>query len=120
MKIPRCAPSWLMNIAHDLVKAGSENPGVANLSWIPNWNIALHWIQQPGYGVLDYHGDTAVDDMMQKQILDALSRASQKKLVTIENQTPTSAVCFFGGAPADIKLDGFDIKNMNINRPPND
>jgi len=112
MKVPRCAPSWLMSIARDLIRAGGENPGAANLSWIANWNVALHWIQQPTYCALSYQCDGELDDSMRMQIMDAFSRSSQKKLVTVVHKTPVSAVCFFGGAPANIQLDGFEFERL--------
>lgn len=112
MKVPRCAPAWLMAIAQDLIKAGAGSPGVAALGWIPNWNVALHWIQHPTYCALSYQCDGDLDDAMRNQIMDAFARGSQKKLVAVADRTTVSAICFYGGAPSTIPLDTFDFEKL--------
>ena len=113
MKIPRCAAPWLVVIAKNLVQAGSENPGIPNLAWIQNWKVALHWMQTPTFSVLAYYSEGNFDEAMQMQLLDAFSRCSRKRLVSIVNETEISALCFFGGAPPSVQLPTLDFKAMD-------
>lgn len=112
MKIHRCAPLWLMAIARDLIKAEANSPGLAAVGWIPNWNVALHWLKQPTYCELSYRGEGELDDAMRMQIMDAFSRGCQKKVVAVIDRTPVSAVCYFGGAPCNIRLDTFNFERL--------
>jgi hypothetical protein len=49
---------------------------------------------------------------MRMQIMDAFSRGSQKKVVTVIDKTPVSAVCYFGGAPRNIRLDTCNFQRL--------
>lgn len=116
MKIPRCATPDMMKRAKNMVKAGLENQGLTTYAWVETWKVALYWLKAPTFCALAYYSEGPFDDSMQMQILDAFSRSSGKSLVTIVNETDTSAVCFFGGVPSNVQLATLDFKAMDITK----
>ncbi len=112
MKIPRCAPPWLMTLARSMVRAGFQSPTMTNFTWIPHWNTAVRWIHYPTYSVLEYQCSGEMDRAMRNQIMDAFTRACQKKLIAVVEQTEVSAICYYGGAPSHIQLG--EVKFMKI------
>lgn len=118
MKIRRCAHPWLMQTARVLVASGKRSPKQLQYTWLPSWNTGVYWMYSPAFSAMAYRSTNVVDDPMQMQLLDAFHRTSQKNLVAIVEETPSSAICFFGGAPLDVELASLDFDAMDITRHP--
>lgn len=116
MRIPRCAPPWLMTTAQNLIRAGKESPGITNYAWVDTWDMALFWVHTRVFRVLAYRCENTVSESMQMQLLDAFSRACDMKLVSIVEETELSAICFFGGVPPEVELATLDFSAMDITR----
>ncbi len=117
MRIPRCAPAWLLKTAQTMVASGSNSLSETQAGWIESWQTALRWKQAKTFSALAYYTEGPFDDTMQTQLLDAFSRTSKRKLVAIVDETEHSAICFFGGVPANVELATLDFKQMDITKP---
>lgn len=117
MRIPRCAPHWLLQTAQSMVNAGAQSKNITQTAWLDSWQMSLRWRQGPTFSALAYMTNGPFNDTMQMQLLDAFSRACKKKLVSIVDETPRSAVCFFGGVPDNIQLATLDFAKMDITKP---
>lgn len=118
MKKRHHAPAWLLRYAKTLVENGSKYPGQVQYTWLGNWQTGLYWIYSPAYSLLAYRCTAQFDEAMQGQLIDAFSRCSHKRLVTIVPQATGSALCFLGGAPLNIQLATLDFEAMDITRNP--
>lgn len=111
MQIPRNAPHWLKQLIQRMVDMGLQHPGAKTIFTIENWDITLYWLHLPQYSVLFYKREGVVDENMQMDMLDAVVKCSKRNLVSIVDETESTAFCFFGGAP-----DCIEIATMNFSK----
>lgn len=113
MKIPRNAPFWLKQIIQRMVDMGLQQPGAKTISHIDSWDVTLYWLHLPQYSVLLYQCEGTVDEKMQMDMLDAVEKCSKRNLVTIVDETQSSAFCFFGGAPDCVEIATMNFAKMD-------
>ena len=112
MNIPRNSPHWLKQIIQRMVDMGRQQPGAKTISRIETWDVTLYWLHLPQYSVLFYQREGVVDENMQMDMLDAVEKCSKRNLVTIVDETKSSAFCFFGGAPDCVEIATLDFAKM--------